>query len=113
MFILKNNKNIFIITILLIILLITFLYFKKEQNIEHLTLINVGKNKNCNKKLNKLRKEKNKTISNIREKKDNLKSQLYALEESKLENDYENMQKDLLLEEQDEKLDQLRNVLNY
>ena len=110
MFILKNNKNIFIFTILLIILLITFLYFKKEQNIEHLTLINVGKNKNCNKKLNKLRKEKNKTISKLRIRKDNLK---YKLEESQLENDYENMQKDLLLEEQDEKLDQLRNVLNY
>ena len=65
MFILKNNKNIFIITILLIILLITFLYFKKEQNIEHLTLINVGKNKNCNKKLNKLRKEKIKQYLNL------------------------------------------------
>ena len=116
----KKNKNILICVVLSIILFIVFLYFQNEKQIEN--FINVSGTK-----INKLKKqidncdydyliERNKEITERRDRlrntRDDLKKKLFALEESKLDRDYEIMQKDSLLEEQNEILDDVRNIIN-
>lgn len=139
----KNKNILICVVLIIILFIVFLYFQKEKQienfiNVSGTWNKITGKNKSKrkqrqlrnkkNKEINELKKqidncdydyliERNKEITEKRDRlrntRDDLKKKLFALEESKLDHDYEIMQKDLLLEEQDEKLDEIRNVINY